>query len=277
MSGLMTGISLLCFTASYTVSFLLELTRPWFRSGVRGLVMIGFAAAGLFAHTLFLIAQASRTDGLPLSSPFEWYLFGAWALALIYLGITWAQPRAAIGVFILPLVLGLIAAGTTASHETFDREPALRVWGMLHGAFVLSGIVAAALATATGVMYQVHSAQLKRKQTARRGLKLPSLEWLDLANSRSLAASLLLLGIGFACGAILNLVKHFELADPVRWTDPLILSSGSLFLFMLVVTVMSWSARHLDTGRRIFILTLLTAVFLVVALGLNLWMPHART
>lgn len=277
MAGFLSGITLMCFTASYLVSFALELTRPWFRSGVRGAIMIGFAVAGVLAHTLYLVAQAVRTDGLPLSSPYEWYLVGAWALAVIYLCLALVQRKAAIGLFILPLVLGLIAVAATASHETFAREPAQRVWGMLHGGFVLSGIVCAGMATATGIMYLVHASRLKRKVMPNKGLRLPSLEWLDLANGRFLAASLTLLGIGFGCGAILNLIKAREAEDPVRWTDPLILSSGGLFAFMLIVTLTSWGSRHLESGRRILYLTVLTGLFLLVAIGLNLWMPHAKT
>ena len=48
----MSGISVTCFAASYLVAWLLELSRLFFRSGIRGAVMVGFASAGLLAHTL---------------------------------------------------------------------------------------------------------------------------------------------------------------------------------------------------------------------------------
>ncbi len=54
MTQFVSGISVVCFAASYAVALACEASRLVFRSGVRGAVMVGFAAAGLFAHTLFL-------------------------------------------------------------------------------------------------------------------------------------------------------------------------------------------------------------------------------
>ena len=67
----MSGISLLCFTASYAVSLALEVSRLFFRMPVRLVVMIGFTLAGLFAHTVYLAQRASGA-GLPLSSWYDW-------------------------------------------------------------------------------------------------------------------------------------------------------------------------------------------------------------
>ena len=54
MGSFVAGISVFCFAASYTVTLALEVSRLWFRSGVRGALMLGFAGAGLLAHVLFL-------------------------------------------------------------------------------------------------------------------------------------------------------------------------------------------------------------------------------
>ena len=50
----MDKISIICFAGSYSVSLALEITRMFFRSSVRGAVMLTVATAGLFAHTWFL-------------------------------------------------------------------------------------------------------------------------------------------------------------------------------------------------------------------------------
>ena len=60
---MLSNITTLCFAGSYAVALALEASRLAFKSGVRGAVMIGFAAAGLFAHTAYLIAQAARASG----------------------------------------------------------------------------------------------------------------------------------------------------------------------------------------------------------------------
>ena len=48
---MLSNISLTCFAASYFVTLGLEISRLFFRIPVRWIVMIAFAAAGLFAHT----------------------------------------------------------------------------------------------------------------------------------------------------------------------------------------------------------------------------------
>src|SRR5271163_1893453 len=113
------GITVFCFAASYFVAWLLELTRLWFRSGVRGAIMLGFAVAGFLAQTLYLGYRAAQSDAAPLSSSFDWYLLAAWMLAGAYLYLTYYYPRAAIGLYLWPLVLGLIAAATWFA----DRNP----------------------------------------------------------------------------------------------------------------------------------------------------------
>ena len=58
ITSFLSGISIVCFAASYAVALGCEASRLLFRSGVRGMVMVGFAAAGLIAHTLFLLWRA---------------------------------------------------------------------------------------------------------------------------------------------------------------------------------------------------------------------------
>ena len=74
---MLSGVSIFCFAASYAIALVLEVTRLLFRSGIRGAVMLGFAGAGLFAHTVYLFYrviesyQASGLVGAPLSSTQE--------------------------------------------------------------------------------------------------------------------------------------------------------------------------------------------------------------
>ena len=118
------GISVFCFAASYTVALLLELTRMFFRSGVRGALMLGFAGAGFLAHTLFLAYRAVTASGSPLSSAFDWDLLGAWALVVVYLYLTWYHPKVSIGVFLLPLVLALLGLSQFADQQPFPQSRA---------------------------------------------------------------------------------------------------------------------------------------------------------
>ena len=94
---MLSGVSIVCFAASYTVALALEVTRLLFRSGIRGAAMLGFAGAGLFAHTVFLCHRAIGASGSPLSSEQDWYLVTAWAITALYLYLTYFHSRTAFG------------------------------------------------------------------------------------------------------------------------------------------------------------------------------------
>src|SRR5688572_7224182 len=98
-------VTIVCFAASYGVAFLLEISRLFFRLPVRLVVMLGFAAAGLVAHTIFLGNHARTTAGVPFSSWHLWFLLAAWLLAAMYLTFAALRPQASIGIFMLPVVL----------------------------------------------------------------------------------------------------------------------------------------------------------------------------
>lgn len=279
---LLAKISITCFAASYAVALALELTRLVFRSGVRGAVMLGFAGAGVVAQTLFLAWRAiSVSSGAaPLSSQFDWYLLASLALALTYLYLTVYHPKTAFGVFLLPLVLGLVAFATfTADREPFPQPQAIQVWGAIHGVFLLLGTVAVLLGFVAGLMCLVQTYRLKHKLEAPRGLKLPSLEWLERNNHRALIVSVLMFGLGFLSGIVLNLVNRRFDAATLPWTDPIVWSYGLLLGWMVVVTAFSLFYRPARQGRKVAYLTVASFVFLALVVVLRVLMPsqHGRT
>ena len=48
---MLSGVHIVCFATSYAVALVLEVSRLLFRSGVRGVVMLGFAGVGLVIHS----------------------------------------------------------------------------------------------------------------------------------------------------------------------------------------------------------------------------------
>ena len=67
MADFISRISVVCFAASYAVALACEGSRLLFRSGIRGAVMVGFAAAGVLAHTLFLGWRAANEPAARVS------------------------------------------------------------------------------------------------------------------------------------------------------------------------------------------------------------------
>lgn len=268
ISAMISHISITCFAASYLVAWLLELSRLWFRSGVRGALLVAFAVAGFLAQTLYLGYRAAQSSSLPLSSSFDWYLLAAWMLVAFDLYLTYYHPRAAIGLYLWPLVLALIGAATWfADRQPIAPEPASQVWGMIHGVFLLLGTVTVMVGFAAGLMYLVQASRLKRKHLASGGLQLPSLEWLEHLNSRVVFISALLVGVGFVAGIILNVIGG---KTQLPWTDPVVWSSGLMLAWLVAAVLFNVFYKPARHGRKVAYLTIASFVFLTFSLGMLL-------
>ena len=150
----------------------LEISRLLFRSGVRGAIMLGFAAAGLVAHTAFLYYRAVKAVhgevAAPLSSEHDWFLVAAWALVVVYLYLAVLRPKVPFGLFLLPLALGLIGAATFwATTEPLAREPASKIWGAIHGVSIVLAVVSVLVGFMAGLMYlgQIATAETQDAST----------------------------------------------------------------------------------------------------------------
>ena len=70
-----------------------------------------------------------------------------------------------------------------------------------------------------GLMYLVQSYALKHARSPANGLRLPSLEWLERVNSRTLGVSAVLIALGFASGVVLSMLDASRRSD-VRACGP---------------------------------------------------------
>ncbi len=268
---MLSGVSTICFAASYAIALVLEISRLWFRSSVRGVVLFGFAGAGLVAHTAFLYYRAIQTVGSPLSSERDWFLIAAWTLVVAYLCLAAAYPKFPFGLFLLPLALLLIAAARfLANPQSPVNEPASKAWGAIHGLSIMLAAVAVLIGFAAGLMYVVQMRQLKHKRLPGRGLRLPSLEWLERANSRAIMVSVILLAAGVVSGIILNRIDVEKNVARLPWYDPVILSTLLLLVWLLVATVVSTVYRSARKGRKVAYLTLVSFLFLAIVLAVGL-------
>lgn len=270
---MLTGIGIVCFAGSYTVALLLELSRLFFRSAVRGVLLLGWAGAGLFAHSVYLYQRAVTAQGLPLSSERDWYLLAAWGLAAVYLYLTFFHPRTSFGLLLLPLILALLAvAAFVAPVQPYAREPASVVWGAIHGVSILSALVTVLIGFATGLMYLRQAWRLKHKRPPGPGLRLPSLEWLHQANSRALLVATLLLGLGVFSGYVLLRVRTAEVERGAVWRDPVIVSTLLTFLWLAASLAFTAAYRPLRQGPKVVYLTLVSLALLLFAMGAGLFL-----
>jgi ABC-type uncharacterized transport system permease subunit len=270
------GITLTCFATSYAVALALELSRLWFRSPVRAVLLVAFAVLGLFTHTVFLVNEAqSVQSSAVLSSWHDWFLVAAWVLAAAYLYLAAVHPGQSLGMFLLPLVLALIgAAHFLADRTPFPHNEALRAWASIHGLALLLGTVVVFLGFAAGTMYLLQDRRLRQKRPLSGRFRLPSLEWLDRVNSRALTFSVVLLALGVLSGLVLNQLKvrrdgaaRLPLSDPVVWT------SLVLLVWLLAASTFGAVYKPARVGRKVAYMTLASFAFLAMVLAVLLLAP----
>jgi formate hydrogenlyase subunit 3/multisubunit Na+/H+ antiporter MnhD subunit len=142
------------------------------------------------------------------------------------------------------------------------------------------GLAAAAMffGFASGLMYHRQDHRLKHKIPPGKGLKLPSLEWLQHATVRSMVASTFLIGIGVLTGMVLNSIDRRQPEERLRWFDPLVLGTTIMFIWLLIAVHVSYLFKQARRGRIVAYLAVLSFLILVfvLAAGLLLNSQHGR-
>src|SRR5262245_56067901 len=218
------GISRFCFGASYAVALVLELLQLFWPRPIQRLLATGFGIAGLFAHTVYLALQRP-----PLSSHYGSLLLLAWILAVFYVYGSVHYRHFAWGVFVLPVVLGLVGLTTAFPPDTDPDTPILSAfdplrgelfWRSVHGGLLLLAAVGVCIGFVASVMYLIQARRLRAKVPPGQGLRLLSLERLEEMNRRAINLAFPLLTGGVLIGVFLML----QPADQaLGWTDPRIL------------------------------------------------------
>ena len=276
---MLAGIQIFCFAASYSVALALEVSRLFFRASIRIALTIGFAIAGVIAHSLYLVnATLESSDILPLSSWYHWCLIASLVLALVYIYLALSRPGNTVGIFILPMVLGMIGlAYVFQNADPFPRRDAIFRVGMVHGISLLLGTVAALLGFSAGLMYLMQDYRLKHKLPPKPGLRLPSLEWLHTTNERALVTSGLFLLVGLGSGAILNLYRSVETPEmALSWNDPVVWFSALLFTWLSAALLFNLFYKPAREGHKVVYLTLASCILLALVMTVVLFSSSAH-
>jgi ABC-type transport system involved in cytochrome c biogenesis permease subunit len=257
------GVKLFCFGASYSVALAAEAAAAWLPPQWRRVAALGFTAAGVLAHTIYLGARALTADTPPLATSFDSLVVLAWVLAVAYSSIQWYYPRVTVGIFALPVIVGLIVlAGLLGQDSQRDLHGWARVWGPAHGAVLALGGAAVFVGFVAGMMYLVQARRLKAKQLASDAFDLPSLELLERLNRQGITAAFTLLTIGLGIGLLLAIQQGRAGDASIRLLDPKVICAGLMWLaFGFLLQVRSHPQFR---GRRVALLT-------IVAFGLMLF------
>ncbi|MHB1423292.1 MAG: cytochrome c biogenesis protein CcsA [Gemmataceae bacterium] len=262
----MDHVTIVCFLASYAAALTLELLYQVRPLPVVRWLALTFGAAGLTAQTIFLAVQRP-----PLIWQYGWMLFLAWILAIFYLVGSVHHRRLSWGLFVLPLVLGLVGLGAAFGRPTDSANPhsenMMRIpaaWKFIHGWILLLAAVGLCVGFLASLMYLVQAHRLRAKTLPGHGLRLWSLERLEAMNRRAIVLAFPLLTAGMLVGLVLMFEEELS-----GWNDPRVLASVVLWVSFALLLYLRFG-YHLR-GRPAALLTILTFVLLVGCLVLPHW------
>lgn len=268
---MLSAIFLVIFVLCYAALLGIEISRLFRRTRwqLRAILIVG--ATAIFAQIWYLGLRTSRLEACPLSSPYDWCLLASWLLVCLYWFQSLTYSNVTMGLFLMPLTIGLFVAAQFAHRQPISPDRANRLWSSLHGSFLLVGTVVVLVGFSAGVMYLIQSYRLKQKAPSSPGLRLPSLEWLEMVNRRSLAISLMLIFVGFISGVILNQIKQHRGDYLFPWNDSVVLSSAVMLGWLMLAEAFHLIYRPARQGRKVAYLTISSFLFLVIVLSMLLF------
>jgi ABC-type transport system involved in cytochrome c biogenesis permease subunit len=266
------GIKLFCFGASYAAALASELAGGLVSAKLRRTLSLAFATAGVAAHTIYLGHRAVGSRICPLTTIYDSLLVLSWVLAVTYVSVHWYQPRVTVGIFALPLILGLIVFAAylgDAGRRVLDGWA--RIWGPVHGGLLAVGAVAVFVGFVAGVMYLVQVYRLKAKHLPSQLVDLPSLELLERINHQGITVAFPLLSVGLAIGLMLALELRRAGDTNIRLLDPKVISGVLVWIaFAFLLKVRSNPEFR---GRKVALLTIMGfCLLLFTMVGVDLLM-----
>jgi len=274
---MLSGVSTICLIGSYFVAFVLELLR-FFPNRFRHVSLMLVVVLGVIAHSAFLYHhQIALESGKIVNSVQGFFLIAAWGLACVYLFLCCFYPRIPFGLYLIPVILGLIFGGTAlANPSTYSSQSVGQIWRTVHGLAILLATLSVFVSFVVGAMFWEQQRRLKRKVAPGSAFEWPSLEWAQTVVRHGIGFTTIMLAIGIFSGFLLNHLILIHEQRSVSLTDPLVIGGSVLFLFLLAFLGTLTIYRPLQEGRRIAVLTAWCFLFLASVLLFALFYSDAH-
>jgi ABC-type transport system involved in cytochrome c biogenesis permease subunit len=223
---------------------------------------------GVLAHTFVIGMQTMEVRHIPFANPSRAISTFVWLLTLSYLYLEITTEERAMGVFILPIVVGLqtipaLFPGVENADPVLDSP-----WFWVHVASLLCAYASFALASVLGLTYMLQFKEIKKKHLGYLYTRLPSLLTLDTMNSRAMTVGWVFLTIGVVVGIVWTAQARAVSPDDPN-LQAMVFNDPKIFIAMLTWGVYSFglfARRALGwTGRRAAWLS--TVGFLIVLLN----------
>ena len=205
------------------------------------------------AHTFVIGMQTMEVRHVPFANPSRAISTFVWLLALSYLYLEITTDERSMGVFIMPMLMGLQTI-PAVSPGVENIDPVLdSPWFWVHVSSLLFAYASFGLAGVLGLTYVVQFKEIKKKHLGYFYTRLPSLQTLDVMNSRAVTIGWLFLTIGVVVGAIWTTQARAAAPDDPN-LQAMALNDPKIFVAVVTWAVYSFAmvARRMMgwTGRR---------------------------
>ena len=156
----------------------------------------------VLVHTFVIGMQTMEVRHVPFANPSRLVSTFVWLLTLSYIYLELTTDERAMGVFILPIVISLqiipaIYPGVENQDPVLDSP-----WFWVHVSSLLFAYASFALAAVLGLTYMLQFKEIKKKHLGYFYQRLPSLQVLDVMNSRAVAVGWMFLTVGVVVGMV---------------------------------------------------------------------------
>jgi len=215
--------------------------------------------AGFIFHLSYFSLRWAESGRIPITSFFESANFLGMGIVLVFLIMELRFKIAALGSFMLPLVIILMIPTVILSGDLKEMNTVLKSgWLGVHTSLAVLGDAAFAFAFIVSIMYLIQEHQLKAKHLGTIFHRLPSLDIMDTLAYRALTIGWPLFTLGMITGSIWanSAWGTYWSWDPKEtWS----LITWVVYLILLHLRTIGWR------GRKMALLSIMGFIFVLVS------------
>ena len=238
----MTSIFPLTLYLSALVSYGVHFVR---RTPSAGRAATTLLVAGALAHTFVIGMQTMEAGHVPFAGTTQAISTFVWLLALAYLYVEVTTDERGLGVFVLVIIVALQMVPAVRGPAVEPQSPVLAhplFW--THVSALLGAYASFGLAAVIGITYVLQFKEIKAKHLVFFFTRLPSLQVLDVMNSRTVLIGWVLMTVGLIAGAL-----WVTDATTLAAADPRV-QAMSLWDPKIFVAIMTWAVYAFQLVAR---------------------------
>ena len=187
---------------------------------------------GFALHTMLIALRWIGQEQFPMARWLDSISFLAWAIILIYLGITYLTRMRALGVFVVPVAFASILIAYALPQDAPGLPAYLQnYWLLAHTTLIFLSYAAFIAAFGFGIMYLIEEKKIRQKAQTLIYDRFPSLGSSDEIGHRCMVVGVILLTMGIIIGAIWTKYAQ-ELTW--RWLDSKIIFTLATWLIYVI-------------------------------------------